>query len=140
MFTCNAPQAYAGLSDCRPILCVANLAESLTYYVETLGFRVGFAWSKDEQRFLTPEQPGAPDFALVVRDKVQMMLSQQSQGAAGMWLHLDVDSAAQLDALYAEWKQRGARIVEPPEVRPWGMYEMRVEDLDRHLLRVASSP
>ena len=130
----------SGLFDCRPILCVENAALSLKYYVEALGFHVGWAWSAEEQRFLQPGDAAAPEFALVVRGKVQIMISEKSQGAPGMWLHLDVDSAAHLDALHTEWTRNGATIPEAPVVRPWGTYEMRVQDPDGHVLRVSSPP
>jgi predicted lactoylglutathione lyase len=71
---------------------------------------------------------------------VQIMLSRKGQGVAGMWLHLDVETAAQLDAMHEEWTRNGARIIEPPSLRPWGMYEMRVRDLDDHVLRVSVPP
>src|SRR5262249_8911185 len=128
----------SGLFGIRPILCVESVARSIEYYVNCLGFRLGWAWSTEKQRFLHHFELEAPTFALVGRGPVQFMLSQQSQGAPGMWLHLDVHTADQLDALYEEWAQKGARIVEPPCVRPWGMYEMRVQDLDGHVLRVSA--
>lgn len=130
----------SGLCGCRPILRVESVALSIAYYVDVLGFRLGWAWSDGEQKFLTPADKGEPTFALVGRGQVQFMLSQESQGAAGMWLHLDVHCATQLDSLYAEWARHGARIVEPPSCRPWGMYEMRVQDLDGHVLRVSAPP
>jgi predicted lactoylglutathione lyase len=68
------------------------------------------------------------------------MLSQKSQGAPGVWLHLDVHTAEQVDALHEEWARQKARILEPPSLRPWGMYEMRVQDLDGHVLRVSAPP
>jgi uncharacterized glyoxalase superfamily protein PhnB len=129
-----------GLFDCRPILCVDSVARSIAYYVDVLGFRLGWAWSAAAQRFLKDGETLAINFALVGRGPVQLMLSEKSQGVAGMWLHLDVHSGAQLDALFEAWSTRGARIVEPPIVRPWGMYEMRVEDLDGHMLRVSARP
>lgn len=129
-----------GLSGCRPILCCNNVARSIGYYVEQLGFHVGFAWSNAEQRFLSLGDTAPAEFALVGRGAVQIMLAEQCQGVPGMWLHLDVDTAAQVDALHESWSQNGARIIEPPTVRPWGMYEMRVLDLDGHTLRVSSPP
>jgi predicted lactoylglutathione lyase len=57
-----------------------------------------------------------------------------------MWIHLDAHTARQLDALSAEWSQKGAHVVEPPSVRAWGIYEMRVRDLDGHVLRVSAPP
>jgi uncharacterized glyoxalase superfamily protein PhnB len=130
----------SGLFDCRPILCVANAQRSIEYYVTVLGFRLGWAWSNEAQRFLRPGEQLDIGFALVGIGPVQIMLAQQSQGAAGVWLHLDVQTAAQLDALHANWPKRGACILEPPSVRPWGMYELRVQDLDGHVLRVSAPP
>lgn len=130
----------SGLFGCRPVLCVENVARSIAYYVERLGFRLGLAWSNQEQRFLRPGEEGEPAFAILGRGQVQLMLSQKSQGAPGMWLHLDVHTPQQLDALYEEWVRTAARIIEPPSLRPWGMYELRVQDLDGHVLRVSAPP
>jgi uncharacterized glyoxalase superfamily protein PhnB len=130
----------SGLFGIRPVLCVDCVARSIAYYVDSLGFRLGLTWSDKEKRFLRPGDEAEPTFALVGRGQVQLMLSQKCQGAPGMWLHLDIHTAGQLDSLYEEWTRKGARIVEPPSVRPWGMYEMRVQDLDGHMLRVSAPP
>lgn len=130
----------SGLFGIRPILRVESAARSIDYYVNALGFRLGWAWSNEKQAFLQHCEPGNIDFALVGRGPIQFMLSQQSQGSPGVWIHLDVHTAEQLDSLHEEWSQKGARIVEPPSVRPWGMYEFRVQDLDGHTFRVSSPP
>jgi uncharacterized glyoxalase superfamily protein PhnB len=57
-----------------------------------------------------------------------------------MWIHLDIHTAEQLDALHLEWMRNGAKIIEPPSLRPWGMYEMRVLDLDSHTFRLSAPP
>jgi uncharacterized glyoxalase superfamily protein PhnB len=129
-----------GLFGCRPILCAESVARSIAYYLDCLGFHLGWAWSDVEQRFLEPGDPCSPSFALVGRGRVQLMLSQRSQGTSGVWLHLDVHRAEQVDALHDEWFRKGATILEPPSTRPWGMYEMRVQDLDGHVLRVSGPP
>jgi uncharacterized glyoxalase superfamily protein PhnB len=128
----------SGLFGCRAILSVDSVARSIDYYVDSLGFRLGWAWSDREKRFLGPGDEGTPTFALVGRGQVQLMLAQKCQGAPGMWLHLDVHTAEQVDALYESWTLNGARIVEPPMCRPWGMYEMRLQDPDGHTLRVSA--
>lgn len=130
----------SGLFGWRPILCVQSVARSIEYYVDCLGFHQGWAWSDAQQRFLQPGEASDPTFALVGRGNVQLMLAQQSQGKPGMWLHLDIHTAEQLDGLHEEWARKGARVVEPPASRPWGMYEMRVQDLDGHVLRVSAPP
>jgi uncharacterized glyoxalase superfamily protein PhnB len=129
-----------GLFGCRPILCVESVARSIKYYVDALGFHLGLAWSDREGRFLKPGEEVEPTFAIIGLGQVQFMLSQQSQGSPGVWLHLDVHTAAQLDALYQEWTRNGARIIEPPTHRRWGMYEMRAQDLDGHTFRVSAPP
>jgi uncharacterized glyoxalase superfamily protein PhnB len=131
----------SGISGCRPVLCVESVPRSLTYYVDVLGFRLGLSWSHQKQKFLSPaESDIPPTFAIIGRGSVQLMLSQGSQGAPGMWLHLDVDTAGQVDELYREWSETGARIMEPPSLRPWGMCEMRVQDSDGHVFRVSGPP
>jgi uncharacterized glyoxalase superfamily protein PhnB len=121
------------LSNARPILSVASVPASLAYYGTALGFSLDFAWA-DATQFAG----GAPPtFAQVSRGGWEMMLAEQSQGAPGMWVHVDVDTRAQLEALYHEYQQSGARVSEPPQDRPWGRREMRVQDLDGHTFRLS---
>jgi uncharacterized glyoxalase superfamily protein PhnB len=134
------PNDGCGVFSVRPILCVDNVARSLDYYISKLGFHAGWVWADSEQRFLEPGDKAEPTFALVGLGQVQLMLSQRSQGSPGMWLHIDVHQASQVDSLNELWLRNGARIIEPPTVRPWGMYEMRVQDLDGHTLRISSPP
>ena len=130
-----------GLFGIRPVLCVENVSRAIEYYVNKLEFNLGWAWDVNQQRFLEIGEKGNIGFALVgCNETIQLMLSEQSQGQPGMWIHLDVDSAANLNKLYEKWMRNGAKITEPPSVRPWGTYEMRVEDLDGHTFRVSSPP
>lgn len=124
---------------CRPNLLVADVGASLGFYADELGFAVGWRWSDRKARFLTDGEPHEPGTALVGRDHVQLMLTQVP-GAHTTRLHLDVHSAAQVDRLFGEWRDRGVEIAEPPFVRPWGRYEMRLHDPDGNVLRVSSPP
>lgn len=127
------------LFACRPNLLVRDLAASVAFYADVLGFRVGWRWSDRQGRFLAAEEPTEPGTALVGRDHVQLMLTEQA-GPHSTRLHLDVPAAAGVDRLFREWRERGAEIAEPPVVRPWGMYEMRVLDPDGNVLRVSAPP
>lgn len=124
--------------DCRPILRVDNVNASIAYYRDVLGFRVGWRWSDVEHRFLNEDEQAPAHTAAVGLGDVQLIFVQRAQGQPGMWLHLDVRTAAQLDDLHAEWVRRGARVIEPPCNRPWGTYELRVQDLDEHTFRVSA--
>ena len=77
--------------------------------------------------------------ALVHRDRAQVIATQAS-GVHTTWLHFDVRTSAQVDELFREWADNGAVIAEPPALRPWGMYEMRLHDPDQNVLRVSSPP
>src|SRR5713226_8740896 len=97
------PHASGGgvtFSSAKPILSVANVPASLDYYCNVLGFTHGFAWA-DATQFAG----GAPPtFAEVSRGACEIMLAQQVQGAPGMWLHIDVETGAELAALYHEYQ------------------------------------
>ncbi|MCC7358994.1 MAG: VOC family protein [Anaerolineales bacterium] len=117
----------------RPILRVANVAAALAYYTQQLGFAVGFEWAEGGGL----AGGAAPTHAEVRRGHVVLQFSQ-TQGAPGTWLYLDLESRAELAKLHAEYTASGARIVEPPSDKPWGMVEMRVEDLDGNVFRVGA--
>jgi RimJ/RimL family protein N-acetyltransferase/predicted lactoylglutathione lyase len=124
---------------CRPNLWVTDLAAAVAFYSGPLGFRVGRRWSDAKARFLAEEEPTEPGTALVRRDQAHIMLTRTA-GSHTTRLHLDVHTAAQVDRLFREWTAHGAGIAEPPFVRPWGMYEMRLHDPDGNVLRVSSPP
>ena len=127
---------------CRPNLLVHDLGTSLRFYAETLGFHIGWHWSDRQQRFFAGGEtadPGEPGTAMVGRDQAQILLTQHAD-AAPTWLNFDLDTAADVDACYREWHDRGTHIDEPPVLRPWGMYEMRLRDPDRNVLRFSSPP
>ncbi|HKX31409.1 MAG TPA: glyoxalase superfamily protein [Blastocatellia bacterium] len=106
----------------NPILRVADLARSVRYYVEVLGFS-NAEWGNDE-------------FTLVTRDRAGIYLCQGDQGQPGTWVWIGVEDAA---ALHEEYRATGATILHPPENFPWA-YEMKVGDPDGHVLRFGSEP
>ncbi len=106
----------------NPILNVANLARSVRYYVDILGFS-NAEW-------------GGDDFTCVTRDGASIYLSEGDQGQPGTWVWLGVEDT---EALYDEYSQSGATILQPPENFPWAC-EMKVGDPDGHVLRFGSDP
>ena len=105
-----------------PILHVADMARSVRYYVEVLGF--------------TNAEWGNEDFTCVSRDQASIYLSRGDQGLPGTWLWVGV---ADVETLYQEYLASGATIRRPPENYPWA-YEMKVTDPDGHVLRLGSDP
>src|SRR5688500_19402163 len=105
-----------------PILSVADMARSVRYYVETLGF-TNATW-------------GGEDFTCVTRDGASIYLSLGDQGQPGTWVWLGVSDVA---VLHEEYAASGATIVEPPTNYGWAC-EMKVQDPDGHVLRFGSEP
>jgi hypothetical protein len=51
-----------------------------------------------------------------------------------IWLNLN--SIEEVDALYELWRDSHAKIVSPPESKPWKLHEFTAADLDGNLFRV----
>jgi len=62
---------------------------------------------------------------------------RKSHGNTGpilFWLNLE--SQAEVNELFAEWKAAGAKIVSEPEDKPWKLREFMAADLDGNFIRV----
>jgi len=106
----------------EPILRVSNMATSVRYYTEALGF-VNAEWGTDY-------------FTLLSRDGAGIYLCQGSQGHPGTWAWIGVED---VDVLFREYSESGASIRHPPRNYPWAL-EVHVEDPDGHILRFGSEP
>jgi catechol 2,3-dioxygenase-like lactoylglutathione lyase family enzyme len=100
------------------VLAVNDIAASVAYYRDALGFAVTFEY-------------GQPTFyACLCRDEAAMHLIAASEtkrqpGEGALCIFLD-----DVDALHAELVARKAKVVKPPENYDYGMREFEVVDLD----------
>jgi hypothetical protein len=76
-----------------------------------------------------------PSYAIVARDSVDIHFGKADTGCASspniQRCEGSIDAyiwVSDLDPLYAELKERGAKIVEPPTTQVYKCYEMIVED------------
>lgn len=114
----------AKLKFISPQFAVPDVVEASEYYRDKLGFKIlGY--------FLDP-----PVYSIVGRDSVEIHFGKLDRGVTpGPNITRREESldayiwADDVDSLYAELKQRGAKIVEPPSARVYNAYEMVVEDL-----------
>ena len=108
-----------------PILKVQDIAISLEFYVNVLGFEQGWFHQKDS-------------FAMagVSRDDCAIYLCQGDQGNPGTWIWIGVED---VQPLYTDFQAKGATVVMPPTNYSWA-YEMRIRDPDSHVLRFGSEP
>ena len=105
-----------------PIFRVADMAASVRYYVEVLGF-TNADWGTDE-------------FTSVNRDRAGIYLCRGGQGQPGTWAWIGVED---VEALHREYIASGATILHAPANYPWAL-EMKVVDPDGHVLRLGSEP
>lgn len=104
---------------CSPVLPVKDIAASIEYYENILGFKLNW---------------GGGGFASVSRGKVGLFLCADEQGTPGTWVWIGVADAG---AVYEEYKAAGAKIRNTPQNYAWA-YEFQVEDLDGNVLRLGS--
>ena len=111
-----------------PEVPVTDVDEAVGYYVRHLGFT--FDWG-DNAAGIGGVSRG--DCRLFLTNAV--FRSEHSRNdPARFWINLN--SRAEVDALCAEWKSAGARLVSEPEDKPWKLREFIAADLDGNLIRV----
>jgi catechol 2,3-dioxygenase-like lactoylglutathione lyase family enzyme len=106
----------------NPILRVEDMAASVRYYVDVLGFE-NAEWGSDA-------------FTHVGREGKGIYLCRGAQGHAGAWVWIGVGDVR---SLYAAYRARGAVIRQAPKNEPWAL-EMQIEDPDGNVLRFGSEP
>lgn len=110
-----------------PVLLVADVEKAANYYRDQLGFAYDKFWGEP------------PNFCMVKRDGFIVMLAEAVKGArlvphwkvvnqmwnAYFWCN-------DVEALHAEFVQRGARIDYGLGIKPYGIKEFGIQDLDGH--------
>ena len=118
-----------------PILSVDSVDRSLAYYQDCLGFKIGFRWSDTSNAMLKNGDLEPTTFASNYLEEIEIFLSQRNQGNPGMWLCLNYVNKANLISFLDRVKKTGALIKGDLELKPWGLYEALISDLDGHFLR-----
>lgn len=115
------------LRTVAPVLLVRDVVASAKYFRDRLGFTYDRLWGDP------------PDFCMVRRDGNTVMLSQAPRGhrIVPNWkvVHQMWDAyfwVMDVDALFEEFRRRGAIIDYEPDDKPYGIREFGVQDLDGH--------
>lgn len=115
------------LSSCAIVFVTPDIEKTLAYYHDMLGFRV-------VEHFEQPEK-----FAALYRDAVEILLVQARHGivtpnrtayGAGYDAYLVPESLEAVQAFYREIQSRGAEIIQPPALTPYGSLEFVFSDPD----------
>lgn len=117
-----------------PVLGVRHVRQAAKYYRDIFGFSLD---PVDGVFQPTEDEPGGV-YAIVKRDGVWVHF-QIRRGdfpeRTGQPLERDVYVyVAGLDELHADLQRRGAVVIQPPRVAPYGLREIVVEDLNGYRL------
>ena len=111
-----------------PEIPVTDMNAALEYYESKLGFSIDWG-----------EADGG--IAGISKGECRMFLTDRDFRAghgndAPVIVWLNLESKEEVDELYEIWKTAGARIVSPPESKPWKLHEFTASDLDGNLFRI----
>jgi len=100
------------------VFVVNNIARSVAYYRDALGFDVTFQYGEP------------PFYACLCRDEVALHLLAASKterlpGDGGICIFVK-----DVDAVHAELIERGAKVIKPPQNYDYGMRDFDLVDLD----------
>jgi predicted lactoylglutathione lyase len=108
-----------------PELPVNDIEAATSAYVRRMGFSVD--WTYEDH------------LAGISKDAARVFLRRrtpQEDRSLGVVIWLNMASSAEVDELYAEWKDRGVRIVDELHTAPYKLREFTAQDLDGNRLRV----
>ena len=111
------------IENIAPVLYVADMARSLSFYVGILGF--------------TNAEWGDEQFTSINRDQSGLYLCKGGQGSPGTWIWIGFDG--DIFSLHESLRKKGVKIKLPPTNFSWAC-EMQVEDPDGHVLRFGTNP
>ena len=115
----------------NPYFLVDDVFASAEYYRDVLGFSFEQFWGEP------------PSFVMVRRDQIQIMLRQPVGEADGIArpnrsrIQHSFDAyvyVADVDALYAEFQERGAKLLCEPYDLPHDCREFEIEDSNRYVI------
>lgn len=108
--------------DCHQIhpgLAVLDVPAAIDFYVQKLGFWLGFTWGDP------------PTTAGVNLGHVQVIFDKGEPEPTATYIYFLVDGT---DELYEFQRANGVEIVEEPGARAWGIYDYTVRDLNGYYL------
>ena len=108
-----------------PELQVTDIEAATSAYVRQMGFSVD--WTYEDH------------LAGISKDAARVFLRRrtpQEDRSLGVVIWLNMASSAEVDELYAEWKDRGVRIVDELHTTPYKLREFTAQDIDGNKLRV----
>ena len=119
-------------------LGVKDFKRSYEFYTKTMGWQPAKASQEDVAFF----QTSGVVFAIYPREKLaeDALVSPEGSGFSGITLAYKSQSDTEVDAVIADMKVKGVKIVKEPQKVFWGGYSSYFADLDNYLWEVAYNP
>ena len=113
-----------------PLLAVRNMKETIEFYKNSLGFKVGMCFPDANN----------PEYADISKDGMVLMfipaenhgISREEKFGIGVYLYMHIDG--DIDEYYQELKKRGVKIAVDIKDEPFGVRDFTVEDIDGYQL------
>jgi uncharacterized glyoxalase superfamily protein PhnB len=119
------------LHGVQAVLLVSDVASTLAYYRDTLGFHVDFEHGSPpiHARVSSGDREG-PSAARIRFEHAA------TPGTPSCYLYVHVGQ--NLDDLFAAYRVRGVEIVAEPRDRPWGLRQFEIRDCNGYQLTFAA--
>jgi predicted lactoylglutathione lyase len=106
-----------------PILPVSNLARSIAFYTNKLGFKLDWGGSAGDA------------VCSVSRDGCSIMLMVKPRFDVPSWVWIGLED----ESLFEVYRANGVRVVQEPRNCSWA-YEVKFEDIDGNILWMGTEP
>jgi len=111
-----------------PEIPVSDITRAAAYYENNLGFTLD--WGGEDG-----------GIAGISKGNCRMFLTNRAfregyGNASPVLIWLNLNSKEEVNELHALWSSGHAKIISPPESKPWKLHEFTVADLDGNLFRV----
>ena len=119
----STPHSNRQIECTIPVLPVRELARSIAFYTEVLGFKLD--WGGETGSMI----------ASVSRDSCSIMLSQLLRETSATWVWIGLED----DSLFEVYRSKGVKVRQEPRNWTWA-YEMKFEDPDGNVLWLGTEP
>jgi uncharacterized glyoxalase superfamily protein PhnB len=121
-------KATTTFSHAIPFMPVRDLKETINYYRDQLGFSKEWFWEDTD--------------AGINRDDLGLLFMQDKDFVARInsnERHFEICwFVSNVDEVYNEYKSKGVNIVSPLELKPWGIKEFTIEEVNSYWIRIGS--
>jgi len=116
------------LHGMQPVLAVPDVAATVDFYHEKLGFHVDFVEGEPPVHARVCADPTYSSPTVHIRFE-PLPPGESANSSVYLWLHV----GANLDELYGRYKDRGVEILEAPNDRPWGLRQFTIKDCNGYV-------